>query len=267
MNNVEGFNKNLIKAKIQDTTYIKVSNLLNGELYGSQGQVIINTTLYRKDENGYESVTPLEIPIEHMNELSFKKSYKLMNKDEIKDFLDEINNSLEKIKNNNKFITSYDEVIIGHSADVYYVVNKQKDLEYYSLSGIKVNSLGEIKEQYTINPNELPYVIIDILNNNPTITNRTFIIAVNTFVHVHKEEDKLILMVGFINDNENFSSGEVGKEQINSLILRIRGIYTLAINNNRYTFLNEKESEVLLNINEETKLNILNEFKENIEKM
>lgn len=267
MNNVEGFNKNIIKAKIEGTTYIKVSNLLNGELYGSKGQVIINTILYRKDENGYESVTPLEIPIEHMNQLSFKKSYKLMSEDEIKEFLNEINNSLEKIKNNNKFITSYDEVIIGNSADVYYVLNKQKDLEYYSLSGIKVNSLGEIKEQYTINPNELPYVIIDILNNNPEINNRTFIIAVNTFVHIHKENDKLILMIGFIDNNEIFASGEVGKEQTNSLLLKINGIYTLAINDNRYTFLNEKESEVLLNINEETKLNILNEFKENIEKM
>lgn len=267
MNNLEGFNKNIIKAKIQDTNYIKVSNLLNGELSNSQRQAIINTTIYRKDENGYEAVTPLEIPVEHMNQLSFKKAYKIMNEDEIKDFLNEIDNSLEKIKNNNKFITSYDEVIIGHSADIYYVANKQKDIEYYSLSGIKVNSLGEIKEQYAINPNELPYVIIDILNNNPNISNRTFIIAVNTFVHIHKEDNKLILMIGFIDDNEKFSNGEVNKEQTNSLILRIRGIYTLAINNNRYTFLNEKESEVLLNIDEEKKLNILNEFKENIEKI
>ena len=64
MNNVEGFNKNIIKAEIEGTTYVKVSNLLNGEAYDSHGQVVINTTLYKKKENGYEQVTPLEVPLE-----------------------------------------------------------------------------------------------------------------------------------------------------------------------------------------------------------
>lgn len=267
MNNVEGFNKNIIKAEIEGTTYIKVYNLLNGEAYGSHGQVVINTTLYKKKENGYEQVTPLEVPLEHMNKLSLKKSYKLMSEEEIKEFLKEINNSLDKIRNVNKFITSYEEVTFGNSADVYYVINKQKDTEYYSLSGIKINSLGEIKEQCTINPNELPYVIIDILNNNPNIDNRTFIIATNTFAHIHKENDKLIIMVGFIDNKELISTCEIGGEQENSFLLKIRGFYTLAINDNRYTFLSEKESNVLLNFDEEYKLKISNEFKENIEKM
>lgn len=260
--NIEGFTKNAIKAIIDDTLYIKVSNILGGDLL--QGKTIINTVLYRKDENGYEAVTPLDVPIEHRNKLSYSKTYSLMNEDEIKEFLSAIKDSILKIKNNNKLI-EYDELIIGNACDIYYAMTRTGN--YRSLSGIKVNSNGEIKEQIVISPNELPYIVIDILNNYPELKNITMVVTTNVFVHVHKSEKGVIIYTGYISENENFSTGKVGEEQVNQAVIKINGSYTLALNENNYTFINDKESEVLLSFTEEEKSLILDELKENIEKM
>lgn len=255
MQNIEGFNKEFIKVTIKGTTYIRVTNTLNRLLYNLKEQSIINTTLYKKTEDGFEELVLIDLPVEHINKLSYSNIYKAMNDKEINEFKSSMNILSDKIKEN-KCIESLDDFMLINVLDNYYISNKVKDINVYSLTNIKVNSLGQINKQSAINPNEIPFVIVDILNKCPFIKNRTFIIAINTFIHIHKEEDKLIIMLGYIDD-----------EDFDNLTLKISQTYILGINDNKYTFLDEKEGEVLLNIDNNYKMSILNEFKNNLEEI
>ena len=146
MNKIEGLVRNIIKATIDGIEYIKITNILKGELINPEGQIIINTTVYRKDADGYESVSPLEVSVEHRNKLSYAKSYTKMDDEEIKSFLEALNHQTKLVPKANNFI-SYDELIVGNICDINYALTKEKDSKRYSLCGMAIKSNGIMKKQ------------------------------------------------------------------------------------------------------------------------
>lgn len=260
MDKIEGLVRNIIKATIDGVEYVKITNLLRGELISPEGQIIINTTVYRKDNDGYEAVSPLEVSLEHRNKLSYAKTYVKMSDDEIKDFLNIIENQVYKAIEVNNFINC-EEFKVGNVCDINYALTREKGAKRYSLCVMNIKSTGELKKQEVLTPNELPYVLIDIISKEPTLDNMTIVIAQNNFAHIHKEDNKIVVMIAMLDD----SNAECGEDGRVTLALKCAGVYTIVENEGKYTFITDKESEVLYGFNNIKKYSILKELKENLD--
>ena len=260
MYKIEGLVNNVIKSKEFDgVKYIKVTNILNGDVISPQGRIIINTVLYRESESGYEPVSPLEVPLEHRTKLSYSHSYKTMDNNEILNFSNKLSKQNLKIKDNANFI-KFEKLDVGTVCNINYVLCKEKDVTMYNLVGIIAKPDGTIKKQYVLNTNELPYVIIDIVSKEPTLDNRTMVIAPNTFAHIHKEGNVIILVIAYLDDTNERVEGDT-----KVLSLKCAGTYPISNENNIFTFITDKESEVLYDFKKEDKMmTILNEIKTNI---
>ena len=87
------------------------------------------------------------------------------------------------------------------------------------------------------------------------------VIAQNHFAHIHKEDNKIVVMLASLDDT-NATTGEDGKV---TLVLKCVGAYTIVENGGKYTFITDKESNLFYDFDEQKKYELLENIKYNLD--
>lgn len=247
MSKVQGLKKNVVKATIEGMEFVRVTNLdANGEL--------INVIMYTKVNDRYKVVLPSELPHQVVNKLAIDNSYAKMTEEEIIAFLDALKSIKEDIKTQNDFLP-LDYLVIDTVVDVNYILTKEGNSKYYALNSAKVNEFGIIQHNTSVTPLELPYVLIDIIDNGDDFKFNTFLVHQNVFAHVYREEDKhFVVLYEFKPAEENAPNPSV----------QVKGMFTLVKTNNEYSIVFDTESSLFVELNQEKFQLILDGFLDNI---
>lgn len=247
MSKVKGLKKNVVKATVDGMEFVRVTNLdANGEL--------INVIMYLNVNGRYKVVLPNELPHQVVNKLAIDNSYEKMNEEEIIAFLEKLKDVKENIKSQNDFLP-LDYLAVDTVVDVNYIVTKEANSTYYAINSARVNEFGVIQDNTSVTPLELPYVLINIIEEDCEFENKTFLVHQNIFVHVYREEDKYFAVL--------YEFKPVEEKELHPSV-QVRGMFTLVKTDEQYTVVFDSENELFIELNDEKFQTILDGFLINI---
>ena len=244
MSIVQGLKKNVVKATVDGMEFVRVTNL-------SANDEIINVIMYTKVNGKYKVILPNELPHQVVNKLAIDNTYAKMNEEEIIAFLDVLNNVKDDIKSNNEFLP-LEYLAVDNVIDVNYILTKESGIDYYAISSLKVNEFGIIQENTSVTPLELPYVLINIIDEHKAFENKTFLIYQNTFAHVYKENNKYLTVIFEYKSNED-NEAEYPSVQA-------KGMFSLINIDGKYTVVFDSENELFVGLTNEKFQKVLDGF-------
>lgn len=243
MSKIQGLKKNVVKATIEGMDFVRVTNL-------NPNSELINVVMYIKVNGKYKVVLPNELPHQIVNKLSIDSTYTKMTEEEILEFLDSLKEIKEKITAQNEF-AQLQYLSVGNVIDINYLLTKETNANYYALFSLIVNEFGVIKDNLPVTPIELPYVIMDILNEDGNFKSKTFLVHQNFFAHVYKDEDKYLTAI--------FEFKPSDKEEENPSV-QVRGLFTIVEIDGKYTVVFDTENKLFADINEDKFTKVLDSF-------
>lgn len=235
MSIIQGLKKNVVKATVDGMEFVRVTNL-------SANDELINVIMYTKVNNKYKVVLPNELPYQVVNKLAIDNTYSKMNEEEIIAFLDALKDVKDNIKSNNEFLP-LEYLAVDNVVDVNYILTKEAGINYYAISSLRVNEFGIIQGNTSVTPLELPYVLINIIDENKDFENKTFLVHQNTFAHVYKENNKYLTAIFEFKPNE--------KEEDEHPSVQLRGMFSLINIEGKYTVVFDAESKLFVEVTNE----------------
>lgn len=245
MSKIQGLKKNVVKATIEGMDFVRVTNL-------NPNSELINVVMYLKVNGKYRVVLPNELPHQIVNKLSIDSTYSKMDETEILEFLNSLKDIKEEIEKQNEF-AHLEYLSIDNAIDINYIVTKEKNNNYFALFSLIVNEFGVIKANVPVTPVELPYVIMNIIDENAEFKSKTFLVHENFFAHVYKEGDKFLTSI--------FEFKPATKEEENPLV-QVRGFFTIVEMDSKYTVVFDTENSLFADITEKSFETVLNDFLE-----
>lgn len=248
MSIVQGLKKNVVKATVDGMDFVRVTNI-------SANDELINVIMYTKVNGKYKVILPNELPHQVVNKLAIDNTYSQMNEEEIIAFLDALSGIKDDIKSNNEFLP-LEYLAVDNVVDVNYILTKEAGIEYYAISSLKVNEFGIIQENTSVTPLELPYVLINIIDEKKDFDHKTFLVHQNTFAHVYRENNKYLTVIFEYKPNEE------GKEEYPSV--KAQGMFSLINIDGKYTVVFDTENELFVGLTDEKFQKVLDGFLANI---
>lgn len=223
-----GLLRTVVEKTIDGQDFIRISNQNeNGE--------IINTHIYQTikadDGNLYKEVFPQNLPYDITNKLSLINSYKPV--DEIKSV--KITKSLEllkdKILSSNKF-EPYEFIDIDTVCDIFYILAKAPNVNFYSISSLIPNEFGVINGIIPVLSNELPYAIMDMLEKED-FKARTLLVYNNIFARIVKRDNKYCVLIYQLTQDKDIPDST----------MKLNNIYTIVKEDSNYILVFDKENK------------------------
>ncbi|MCC0727202.1 hypothetical protein KGF51_12360 [Clostridioides sp. ZZV14-6045] len=216
--------KSIKKISLDESIFLRITNF---DAYGN----IINIKLYQKINNRYKPVDMLDIPFSMINSINTSSLYKSVSKKEESKIINKLNMLKKNILKKNSFNLGY--IKIGIISDIYYILGKDKNSDFYGLNSIKVNEIGEIVKIDVLDYNEIVYVLIDLLKDE-NIGERLFLIDINKFSFIKKvKEYYVVSFYSLLSEEEN----EQYVKKDNYLILMVK--------NNSFQIILSEEANIM----------------------
>lgn len=193
MINERTLEKNITKSTIDGNEFIRVANF-------DTNNDIINMYLYLKVNNRYKKVAPTELPYSLMNKLNIDSNFTKMNEDEIKEFLNILEESNKLIPECNTFIP-LEFLDLGYTLDINYSLTKEAKSPFYALNSFRLNEFLIMTDTSTIPFVELPYVLVDILGKHKNLSNSIILLENNLFVKLYKDNEKIFCCIFYLEEN------------------------------------------------------------------
>lgn len=248
MSKFKGLKKNIVKSTIDNMEFVRVTNL-------NEQNELINVNIYTKINDKYKSVLPNQLPYQLVNKLHLENTYTKMTQEEIISFLNKLDNVKEEIKAQNQF-NSFEYLEIDTAVDVNYIVTKTEGVNFYNLGAFKVNEFGIIEQETFVQPLELPYVMVNIIDSNKDFEHKTFLICTNHFAHVYRLGNKYLTLIFEFKPSVN-------KEEDKSSV-QLRGMFTIVNMDDSYHVVMDEQNKLFVELNEEEFLPVFEVFLNNI---
>ena len=245
-----GINTNYYKTIIDGQVFIRVVNTNgNGE--------IINITMLQQciigNNKKYKTVLQNDLPYDIINRLSMNSSFEKLSEGEIKSIeliLDATCNAIMK----NNSLSSIGVTEIGMVCSFPYAISETKTSKgvLNPITKLITNEYGKIVATTSIQPIEIAYVIMDMLEKSD-FKSRTFLVYNNTFVRILKmDDDKYMVFYYYLNEE-------------NGIMKFNPNYYCIKQDDDKYIIIYNQESEYFNRLTHEELMKITDDFLETID--